>query len=112
MSASCASCTGGRFEGSLAPPDRGASVLVAVGGGLPDGVDKGDKVVRMRFLRCRWQRQSDHFPAQGNGQAFGMGGTQIVTMGFSVGGQRAEHCCGIGVHEGECRDGGALTGRA
>lgn len=110
--ASRAACASGWFKGSLAAPDRGASVLVAVGGSFTDGVDEGHEVVRVGFLRSRWQGESDYFPTARNGQSFGMGRTQIVTMRFSVGGQGAKHSSGIGVHEGECRDGSALTGRA
>ncbi len=112
MPASCAGCASGWFKGSLVAADHGASVLVAVGGSFTDGVDEGNEVVGVGFLRRRWQGESDYFPAPGNGQSFGVGGTQIVTMGFSVGGQWTKDRGGIGVHEGERRDGGALTGRA
>lgn len=105
-------CASGWFKGSLAAPNRRASVLVAVGGSFTDGIDEGHEVVRVWFLRSRWQGKSDHLPAARNSQSFGMGGAQIVTMGFSVGGQWTKHCGGIGVHEGERRDGSALTGRA
>lgn len=110
MPASRSTRASGWFKGSLAPPHHWASVLIAVGGSFTDGVNEGNEIVWVGFLRRRWQGESDYFPAPRNGQSFGMGSTQIVTMRFSVGGQWTKDCGGIGVHEGERRDGSALTG--
>ncbi|GAA1119735.1 hypothetical protein GCM10009582_16100 [Arthrobacter flavus] len=66
--------TSGWFKGSLAAPDPRASVLVTVGGSFTNGIDEGHEIVRVWFLRSRWQGKSDYFPATRNSQSFGMGG--------------------------------------
>ena len=100
----------GWLEWLFAAPHCRPGVLATVGGCFTDRVDQGNKIVGMRLRRRRRQSQPHHFPPPRHGEPFSVGGTQIVTMGFRVGGQWAKHCSGIGVHKSECRDGGTLTG--
>ena len=96
MAPPCAVLGGGRFDG------RGGSPVLlwlrlpgGTGGGVPNRVGKGQKVVRPRLLWRGGQGKAHDFPTAGDGQRVGMLGAQIVTMRFSVGGQRSQDGRGV-----------------
>lgn len=89
MTAPDAGDIGGWFQRALVAPYGWTRLGTPIGGSFPYSVDECQQVIGVGLGAGRGQRQPDDFPATWHGEGFGVGGAQIVTMRFRVGGQRA-----------------------
>jgi hypothetical protein len=69
--------------------------LVGQGRSIPDGIRKGEQVIRAGLLGSRRHRQPQDLPAPRDRQGACVLLAQIVTMRLGVRGQRTEGCCGV-----------------
>ena len=76
---------------------------------FPHRVGECFEVVTARLDRAGIGGQPDDLPAARRGQALGMLGTQVVTVGFRVGGERAEHSGRIRIDVRQRCDGGTAA---
>lgn len=100
-----------RLAGGRAARAGAAGLGGALGraGGFAYGVGQGFEVVAAGARRAGPVGQADDVPAARGGQALRVLGTQVVAVGFGVGGERAENCGRIGVDVRQCRDGRAAA---
>lgn len=81
-------------------------------GGLAHGVGERFQVVPARAGRSGTVQQPYDLPPAGGGQALGVLGTQVVAVGFGVGGERAEDRGRVGVDVRQRRYGGTAASGA
>lgn len=98
MSTACAFGAGWRFQGGVVCPLGGRLRLRGEGGGVADGVGKGQQVVGTRLLRGGRHGQPQYFPAAGNCQRISVLLAEVVAVRFGVGGQRTQDGGGVGIH--------------
>ena len=68
------------------------------GSGIADGIRQGQQVIGPRLLRGGGHGQAQHLPAARNGQRIRVLLTEVVAVGFCVGGQRAEDRGGVCIY--------------
>ena len=82
---------GGSFQDAWGCTVAGGWFLVRrTGRCLPNGMCQCQEVVRAGLRWMRWHRQSEYFPASRHGQGSGVLLAKIVTMRFSISGQRTQ----------------------
>lgn len=81
-------------------------------GRLAHRVGERFEVVTARPGRTRGVGEADDLPAAGRGEALGVLGTEVVTVGFGVGGEGAEDRGRVGVDVRQRRDGGTAASGA
>jgi hypothetical protein len=69
--------------------------LVGQGRSIPDGIGKGEQVIRAGLLGSGRHGQPQDLPAPRDGQGAGVLLAQIVTMRLGVRGERTEDCRGV-----------------
>lgn len=79
-------------------------------GRFTDGVGKRFQIVATGARGSRTVEEADDLPATRGGEALGVLGAQVITVGFGVGGERAEDRGRVGVDVRQRRDGGSAAG--